>query len=315
MFVSVQGLADPLVQSIDGYGFQTSDEFQYLSVNYTYDNSWGDLFWPYGYEPETGQGWNFRAEGSLLERDQFTAESRSFFGGWSRKFSAQRFLSFEMGISHSETEFNNVRQQGITPVGSFKFESHLLDPDLWIRLRAGRERTGSQTLQSQGELGDLYWSHLQPEFLWILHENWRLVYRGDLAWFKDGNRHHNSDAEFLYGFSMDPWIWFGVGGTYSSFSENKSNYYSPRYFHSYGPRGQMSYSFQGGTLVWSLGGGMNWFREEDRNTSTGHYVLTALQYGERDARHLRVYYEDISSRQGGTVWTSRGGGINWVWPF
>ncbi|MCB0386263.1 MAG: hypothetical protein KDD43_12795 [Bdellovibrionales bacterium] len=311
--LSAQG--EPLVQGLYGYGFQTSDEFNYWNVDYNFDTNWSDIFWPYGFEKESGRGWSLKVNGSLLEKGNFSAENRSFNVGWSRKFSAQDYISLEAGVAHGEIRLADQRRQGLNLVGAVKYETHLSDLDLWLRLRISRERTGSQTLQSQGEVGDLYWNHIQPELLWLLSENWRVIYRGDIAEFKDGNQRRSSDGEVLYGFSMDPWIWFGVGGSYLSFGEKKVTYYSPRYFHSYGPRGQTSFSFAGGEWVWSLGGGVNWFREEKSLTSKGHYLLTALQYGIRDGRHLRVFYEDIASSQGGRSWTSRGGGINWIWPF
>ncbi len=134
-------------------------------------------------------------------------------------------------------------------------------------------------------------------------------------WVSDGVQRQTTEGSLLYGISPSwPWIWVGIGGEYISHSRTTPEYYSPKFFKSYGTRAEAAFPV---TDEWSVGAAWNYsiIQEEVLAAGVGHYIVGNVRYGGRQNFNFGFNYVKILSQQSNSEWSSESYTLNCEYPF
>ena len=286
---------------VSAMGWHTSGDIVYKKtvVKMSPQN---DVFWNYPGEADSTRGWTFQLTSESADFVHFEYQRYHLEVGYFVKPSSNQSLEVSVGGHHTKTDgVHDLSESDVTGRLLYKRQwSQKTRSQLEVQRAPGFERF--QVKNEDFKKSRLF--RLKPSLSHKLSEKWRTDLRGDYNWVEDGNLASLTDLQFLYGLSQDSlWLWLGFGGEYLTHRRPTGDYWSPRTFHSYGPRMEFSYLWM---EKWSfnLSGNAFSLKENDFEQGSGYYLNTGISYGKRGHQIFKVYYEGIKSTQGSATWAS-----------
>ncbi len=118
----------------------------------------------------------------------------------------------------------------------------------------------------------------------------------------DGNAANKVSGSVLYGISADwPWIWTGVSAERLSYNQDKSSYWAPDKYTSYGVVLDSSFPVND-NLSMSLGANLNRSKEDNNPTGTGYSVSAGANWTVTDNVELDIHGDILKSSQEASDW-------------
>jgi hypothetical protein len=277
---------------------ETTDDFDRDEWFASYRNHRRSMAWPWQESQATRPDWgiDLRYNTGRLEDADFDA--RRFAALVGKRLSPAVYVELSAGRHRLQTRGST---EDLT-----NYEAILrLTPSEALELRVQSER---DYLYRDG-----FVSSSIDEFLsgrrhslgafWLPRERLRIVGEVERRELSDDNAGQRYSFAVLYGISPGwPWIWFGVGGGWLSYDEQRPGYWSPDEFTSVGLRFQSSFPL---TDAFEASIAANLDRIEEKGLGDGHgeYIDASLTYRLTSTMRLRLGARRINSIQRGDRWS------------
>lgn len=279
---------------------ETSDGIADRILAAEFRNHRREFFWPYAAEEAEGWDWGARFERHLGFNTVAQYAGERALGLFGRKLSPSLRLDAAVG-AHRLGGVGVLSSATTRAIGELEAFYAPLE-NLKLALKLSHDWLYADLIQPLAVTGQLFASSASFRAVYSPAERISLRGNGSVRAFSDGNPRRAADLSALYGISTGvPWVWVGLGGEVLSYGENRSGYWSPTRFWSFGARLEAAVPIVG-ELSASGGLNLNVIREESRDPAQGYYGSASLQYGNRERFHVTFAYNRVSSIQGSGTW-------------
>jgi len=290
-----------------------SDQAQRLSLIGGHSSAKRDLLWPYQNETESGWHWNLGVErhsGKVGGGTEFAGTRLSAGVGY--KFNSKILVEANFGIH--ELRITNI--DASTTRGTPHLKLVLSPVDwLWVILNTRNDYVYQEMYLPSGITEFSSASTVRLDLVARPHESLRVLGRSVEKWLSSSNFRQEQDVAAMYGISStSPWIWFGAGTNYMSYSFRQSSLWTPSRFLSFGPRLEAAVPVrQGLSLIFD--GAWNLNQEEGFAQTQGYGYAAGLRYGTRGDFEINVLYRESKTNSSGPGFSSYGALLSLIGSF
>ena len=294
--ISLCFAAGPIILDSSFSQSKTSDELNLKKFILSFANNRRDLFWNYTGEKEVAFDYGVhieRTDGEYKEQLSFY-RYQAFVG---QKWSFNHYSKFDFG--NSLLRYNDKAYS----LDHYGF-THLYKRE-WLNFTLNY--LYDFYFLEQGVPGsleeELKYHNLNLSAVFIPHKEFRIPLHYSQKSISDGHSAVNMSLDVLYGRVYPTWIWVGYGIGELKYNEESSLYWSPEKFFSHGPRFELSYGLSD-KLVAKFNVNYNIIKEGSFPSGESYYMVSALEWGDRNTTLLGVSFNRIQSEQNSNLWWS-----------
>jgi hypothetical protein len=276
---------------------QTADGYQRWEAAVDYRNHRRDFFWPWEEAETDGLDWGVNAKylSGTVDAARFRGTRVLGVLGW--RYSTRVYFEGGLGAHQLRTDDADHETLGI-----YTLNAHYTPwAPLSLLFEASKDYVYPENVLPGGITQYLTARTEAMSTTWHATPRVRATLRARLRDFSDNNRQDQYTGALLYGISPDtPWVWIGIGGEHMGYDMQRPDYWSPRYYSSYGLRWESDFPL-GARVTASLG--LNLDRvHEDGVASNGQYYAFGLDTRISANLVLRLNASRVNSIQSGSRW-------------
>lgn len=291
---------------------KTSDDLNLSQFWFGYISDSPSNDGPFPSQHLTSKNWSLLGRQITVDRPNYAYSGTELILGATQPFRKEWTLYFGAGahLLNFETKSkSSTHLIGEINVRYSEFKA------IWASFRLAQQFNYPTILPLTGDPISAKGLVAEPELLWRPLARLRLKVSAQEAWLEDHNRRLWLDTEMMWQLHSQPnWIWIGFGTERLQNSLANTNYWSPNWFYSYGPRFDSRWVLNESWQLF-LGGRLNRMKESHYDSSEGYQMRTGINFGDQEKALFQISYQVNSSTQGGRTWKndSFGFGINTNW--